>query len=458
MATNNGKPVREFTEAEIDAMFAEIEAEPKAKSQPQPPTSLREAAYGRWVIAPPGFVPPQDPHKNPVEVGSIVFRLDENQSVGFFVTADVLDDKALFDQFVGMVLDEFPEADTSEPGKSFMDISLHDVDLSDDTSHAGIGIHTIAEMKALLRDMQRRPYLLQDHIPVQTLAITVGDSGIGKSPLMYELGMCIASGKPFLGIPTTQGRVLYLDYENNIDQIVSIAEAVAKHLGLRGVPDDFQFWSPASPEADNMSPLERIRQFRPALVIIDTLSAAYPQAEAKNENAATLYSDCRGIMKETGCTIMFTHHRKKPPGPSPNGTVIPEPASARDALRDTRGASALINGADARWIVTRPRNAGEEVAFTIGGYLRGRGEHPTISVGRDFDEDGNAIGHNRVGGTTKLSDKHRKVYDALPDEFRWKDLSPHFIGDRSKQLFRDACYSAGVLEHSDGTYWKKKVE
>ena len=102
-----------------------------------------------------------------------------------------------------------------------------------------------------------------------------------------------------------------------------------------------------------------------------------------------------------------------------------------------------------------PKKAGDEVAFTIGGYLRGRGEHPTIAVGRDFDEDGNAIGHSRVGGATRLSDKHREVYDALPDEFRWKDLSRHFPGDRSKQLFRDACYGAGVLEHSNGTYRKR---
>ena len=77
MATDNGNPVRKVTDDEIDAVIDEIEAEFKSKaSQPQPPTSLREAAHGRWVIAPPGFVPPEDPHKNPVQVESIVFRLD----------------------------------------------------------------------------------------------------------------------------------------------------------------------------------------------------------------------------------------------------------------------------------------------------------------------------------------------------------------------------------------------
>ena len=104
--------------------------------------------------------------------------------------------------------------------------------------------------------------------------------------------MCIASGKPFLGIPTTQGRVLYLDYENNIDQIVSIAEAVAKHLGLRRVPDDFQFWSPASRETDNISPLERIRKFRPGWSSLTLFPPLFPKQKPKTKTPPS----CTGIV------------------------------------------------------------------------------------------------------------------------------------------------------------------
>jgi RecA-family ATPase len=45
----------------------------------------------------------------------------------------------------------------------------------------------------------------------KSVNIMAGDSGIGKSPLLCQLGLSVASGLPFLGMAAEQGAVLYLD-------------------------------------------------------------------------------------------------------------------------------------------------------------------------------------------------------------------------------------------------------
>src|SRR5215469_15973162 len=54
---------------------------------------------------------------------------------------------------------------------------------------------------------QPSAYVVDTLIAEASVCIAVGDSGLGKSPWAYQLGMCVASGKPFLGHPVKQGRV-----------------------------------------------------------------------------------------------------------------------------------------------------------------------------------------------------------------------------------------------------------
>jgi len=51
-------------------------------------------------------------------------------------------------------------------------------------------------------------------VPSRSVNILVGDSGLGKSPLVYQLGISVATGVPFLGRETRKGRVVIADNEN----------------------------------------------------------------------------------------------------------------------------------------------------------------------------------------------------------------------------------------------------
>src|SRR5262249_53260685 len=63
-----------------------------------------------------------------------------------------------------------------------------------------------------------RPFLVEDLVPVKGPTLLAGRSGIGKTPLLFQLGMCVAAGLPFLELKTLQGGVLYIDAETAEEQ------------------------------------------------------------------------------------------------------------------------------------------------------------------------------------------------------------------------------------------------
>jgi hypothetical protein len=62
-----------------------------------------------------------------------------------------------------------------------------------------------------------------------------GDSGSGKSTFVKALLRAVADGVPFLGIPTKQRKVLYLDYENTLPRI-------REHFQRAHATDGDNFW------------------------------------------------------------------------------------------------------------------------------------------------------------------------------------------------------------------------
>jgi hypothetical protein len=55
-------------------------------------------------------------------------------------------------------------------------------------------------------------YIIEGLLPADDVRVAVGDSGLGKTPWAYQLGLCVTAGKPFLGHATQASRVLYYDF------------------------------------------------------------------------------------------------------------------------------------------------------------------------------------------------------------------------------------------------------
>jgi len=107
------------------------------------------------------------------------------------------------------------------------------------------GIHTPATLQVRARELGTADHLVAGLLPSRSIGLLVGDSGLGKSPLVYQLGICLATGLPFLGRATRKGRVLIADFENGIGDAHELIERICRYLGLREPPsdDDLLIWT-----------------------------------------------------------------------------------------------------------------------------------------------------------------------------------------------------------------------
>ncbi|MBI3695335.1 MAG: AAA family ATPase [Acidobacteria bacterium] len=271
-----------------------------------------------------------------------------------------------------------------------------------------------------------RKYLINDLIPQQSVGIVVGDSGLGKSPLLYQAAMCIAAGLPFLDHAVRQTSVLYLDFENGLGEVDEIMSGLARPLGLVDAPDDLLLWN-----VNDCSPKwgqpghgleELISDIRPGLAILDPLNACYQDIEEKNSQAVRILQRFRKYW-----------------------------------FLQTRGPRALINACDLRLGVDKPGSSAvnAEVALVLRGFRRVRGEIPTTYLAR-VDDDGDPLGYRRITGAGLLFNPDQQaVFAKLPDCFRFKNAQLAYgKGAQATTDFLNKCINVGILRRADRGYEK----
>lgn len=197
-----------------------------------------------------------------------------------------------------------------------------------------MGVLWPAEVDRLCALEARTQFLVEDFLPVKSIAIAAGESTIGKSALICQLGLCVAAGVPFLGLPTTKGPVLYLDLENSLPSCKTMRDSLVRFLGLDGPPQDFLL----KPEPQvNLE--ELLEVVRPKLVAIDSLRAFRPDVTEKNSTAGEWLQVIRRMSRKHDCAFLVVHHLRKSSRDTPPPDL--ESCSAASWLQEMEGARAL---------------------------------------------------------------------------------------------------------------------
>lgn len=114
--------------------------------------------------------------------------------------------------------------------------------------------------------MQEIQWLIPEVLPAGTIVLLSGREGTMKSFLALSMAYAVATGAPWLGRPTTQGRVLYLDGE--------MPPALLRdRLRGIGVSESLNVWSwddETFPYELGNSELRRASQEH-SLIVVDTL-------------------------------------------------------------------------------------------------------------------------------------------------------------------------------------------
>jgi hypothetical protein len=183
-------------------------------------------------------------------------------------------------------------------------------------------------------DPPEMEWVLRDIVPSGMIGEMIGDSGLGKSSLLFQMAIAAASGKnipPFF--PDSPRKILLLNVEDPTDQLhrkirhqVQSAELRRLELDLLAnnlvMPKGFGSIGPLMKRQDgNPVPTligKKVRSLiarkKPDLVILDTKSRLYGLDENNNDDAATWLRFLERITAKIGCSFIVAHHTGKGEG------------------------------------------------------------------------------------------------------------------------------------------------
>jgi hypothetical protein len=281
-------------------------------------------------------------------------------------------------------------------------------------------------------------------IAPRSVSVLIGDSGIGKSPLAYQLGLCVAAGVPFLGMPTQEGLIVYADYENPIEESRELRDRQVGFLELPIAPDNFLLWTPDSGDSLDIEGI--CSDVKPAMFIIDSLRSHDPQFE-KSENAGEAMKRLNTIARMYGTAILAIHHVRKP-GEVGVPLLDSEDTGLMVWLKQAAGHSSIINQSHTRIAVDLPDGRKNlDAALVLRWHWRIKGETGPVYVERMSDDEGEPQGYRLATGVELLGDETQKdKFRMLPRQFAFKEAKQIYgRADDPTRKWLLKCASLGLL-------------
>lgn len=314
-----------------------------------------------------------------------------------------------------------------------------------------LGIHTSSTLDSLCLQEGQKPFVVEGLISTGSIGIVVGDSGLGKSPLLYQLALSVAAGIPWLGMKTSRSTVMYLDFENGPIDSQALRESVLQHLQIP-CPENFL----SCYHVSDMNHLTRIVDAaKPSLIVLDTLRSFDPSAEENNTKAGNFINSLRAIARPNRTAFLFIHHTKKQATGFLSGGANIEGDSIVQWLNQACGARALVNQTDFRIGVDKTSKAG--ASLVVRGHVRVRGEVGPIYLARAFDDAEEPIGYRRLFGVEFLENKDQQTaFEKLPPAFSFKEAKATYgRQDEATNSFLKKCMLVGILRKAaKGRYEK----
>lgn len=227
-------------------------------------------------------------------------------------------------------------------------------------------IETISAKQLLDMKLPPTRFVVQGLLP-QGLHVFAGPPKIGKSWLLLQLALAVASGKPLWGLETETGTVLSLCLEDSRSRLQRRLSELTDDP-----PDRLHLATLSRSLSDGLC--EQLENFLcehddTNLIIIDTLQKIRGSSSGDGNLYASDYQDIcllKSVADEHDIAIILVHHLRKREADDPHVTIS--------------GTTGLVGAADGSYVLRREHIGDKELKL----YVRGRDvEESILTLERD---------------------------------------------------------------------------
>lgn len=180
----------------------------------------------------------------------------------------------------------------------------------------------LLDVRTLLQPRPPMSWAVTGLIPATGLTVFYGDSGTKKTWSVLHLAACLALGKPWLDMTTTQGGVLIIDEESGAERLSRRLSTILGGMNLDALSEnlppiyatcengiDFGKATKAQNDADAV--YQRIIEKGVKYVIIDSLSRVMTGDENSKQDVQPVMSALARISHLAGVSLIVIHHANK---------------------------------------------------------------------------------------------------------------------------------------------------
>jgi hypothetical protein len=185
-----------------------------------------------------------------------------------------------------------------------------------------------------------RPVLIDGLLREGETMNVVAAPKIGKSFLILSLAVAVARGEPWLGMSTTQGRVLLIDGELHLETLSSRLKQAQKACGASDA--DMALVEVLDARGERLT-IEGIADALEGvgggyrMIILDALYRFLPEGveENSNEGITRVYNTIDAIARRTNAAMVVVHHTSKGNQENKSVTDVGSGAGSQSRAADT---------------------------------------------------------------------------------------------------------------------------
>ena len=292
------------------------------------------------------------------------FRIDPNFPAFILVRGDRTDVGNVYvgQTRTGVVFDLIDERDTGASAEELFDDFIRTLPPSEPADHDDeLGEGTCPAMDWDRKFAPERQWLVKGWLPLGTVTSLYGGAGFGKSLVAQQLATAVANGRPFLGLETVKGQVMFVACEDDDGELQRRQESINRSMGMNphdhvmsGLMRNFARAGKNNVMAQSgrdgglrfrrffQEVRDRARDLKVSLLILDNIAQLFGGNENARPEVTQFVNALTGIAVELNCAVLLLGH----------------PGKATDS--EYSGSTAWDAAVRSRWTLTRAKTGGME--------------------------------------------------------------------------------------------------